>query len=193
VLGVSNQLHEGRFHLSRRVDLSEATGQFQGAFNTFSATFATTLFVFDITGRFGALELTFGARASRRFGARPRTRSLLTQRSTVRFRGNTSGVTLGRGTDSLAFRARVFLAHVFRATNRAFRLLTVNRAFSTFRLLALHLAFGTRAHRVANRRARRVIALPATSRVAVFLATTFRVDFGVHFRGDSRDDQHKEH
>jgi hypothetical protein len=175
------------------VNFLEARGSGDGAFGTFRATFATALFVFDVTSRFGALQLAFGARASRRFGTRPRARRLLTQRSTVRFRGNASGVTLGRSTDSLTFRARIFLAHVFRATNRAFRLLAVDSAFSAFRLLALHLTFGARAHRVANSRARRVITLPATSGVAVFLATFVHLHFGFDFRrshsGDREDEQ----
>jgi hypothetical protein len=51
------------------MDFFEACSGFQSTFNAFSTTFATTLFVFDITRRFGALELTFGARAGRRFGA----------------------------------------------------------------------------------------------------------------------------
>jgi len=172
------------------VDLFETRGSGQRAFGAFSATFATTLFVFDITGRFRTLELAFGARAGRRFSARPRARSLLTERRAVGFRGNTGSVALGRGANRLAFRARVFLAHVFRATNRAFRLLAVNRAFSAFRLLTLHLAFRASADRVTNSRARRIVALPATGRVAVFFAAFLRVHFGVDFRGDSRDHQH---
>jgi len=156
------------------VNFLEARGGFQSAFSAFSTTFATTLFVFDVTRRFGALELTFGARAGRRFGARPRARRLFTERRAVRFRGDTSGVALGRSADSLAFRARVFLAHVFRATNRALRLFAVHSAFGAFGLLTLHLTFRTRADRVANRRARRVVALPSAGRVAVFFCLVCR-------------------
>jgi len=97
---------------------------------------------------------------------------------------------LSRGTHGFTFGARVFLAHVFRATNRAFRLLAVYSAFCTFGLLTLHLTFGTRADRVTHSWARRIIALPTTSRVAVFFATFVDLYFRVDFRRDGGDDQH---
>jgi len=183
VLERRDDFHERRLHFSVRVDFFEARGGFQSAFSAFSTTFATTLFVFDVTGRFRALQFALRARAGGRFGARPRARRLLAERSAIGFRGDTRGVTLSRGANGLAFRARVFFTHVFRATDRALRLLAVDSAFSAFRLLALHLTFGARAHRVANSRARRVIALPATSGVAIFLSFLLRVDFRVDFGG----------
>jgi len=143
------------------------------------------------------LELALGTRASRGLGARPAARRLFTQRRAARFRGDTRRVALSRSTNRLAFRARVFLAHVLRATNAALGLFTVNRAFGALRLLALHLTFGTSADRVADGRAARVVALPAADRVTVLLATRFlvgvqfhlRVHFGVgvHFRLRLRD------
>jgi hypothetical protein len=65
--------------------------------------------------------------------------------------------------------ARILLAHVLRAADRALGLLAVNSALRAFRLLALHFALGTSAHGVAHSRAARVIALPAARRVAVLL------------------------
>jgi hypothetical protein len=92
-------------------------------------------------------------------------------------------VALSRSANRLTFRARVFLAHVLRATNGTFGLLAVNGAFGTCRLLALHLAFGTRANGVTNGRARRVVTLPAADRVAVLAAWLFvRVYFRIHLR-----------
>jgi len=172
------------------VNFLEARGGFQSTFNAFRTTFATTLFVFNVTRRFGALELTFWARAGRRFGARPRARGLFTERRAIGFRGDTSGVTLSRGANSFTFRARVFFTHVFRAADRTFRLLAVNSAFGAFRLLALHLTFWASANRVAYSRAGRIIALPATGRVTIFFATFLRLDFSVDFRGHRRDDEH---
>jgi len=89
-------------------------------------------------------------------------------------------VALSRSANRLTFRARVFLAHVLRATNRTFGLFAVDGAFSARRLLALHLAFGTRANGVTNGRARRVVTLPAADGMAVlafwfFVSVYFRI------------------
>jgi hypothetical protein len=64
----------------------------------------------------------------------------------------------------------------------------VDSAFGAFRLLALHLAFGASADRVAHSRARRVIALPATSRVAIFFTTFLGFDFRFDFGGQRSND-----
>jgi len=42
------------------VNLFEAGSSSEGSFGSFSTTFAAFLLVFDITSRFGALELTLG-------------------------------------------------------------------------------------------------------------------------------------
>jgi len=141
------------------------------------------------------LELTLGSRTGGGFGARPAARRLFTQRRTVGFGSHASRVALGGGADSLALRATVFLAHVFGAADRTFGLFAVHRAFGTFRLLALHLAFRASTDGVADRRARRVVALPATSRVAVLLATfavSFGFGFGVHLGRRRRDYHHRQ-
>jgi len=131
------------------------------------------------------LELALGPRASRGLSARPAARRLFTQRRAARFRGDARRVALSRSTNRLTFGARVFLAHVLRAANRAFGLFAVHRAFGAFRLLALHLTFGTSADRVADGRAARVVTLPTANGMAILLAAWFLVGvefhFGIHF------------
>jgi len=131
--------------------------------------FAAFLLVFDVAGRFGALELALRARAGRRLGTRPRARRLFAERRAVRLRSYTRRVALSRCANSLALGARRFLAHVLRAAHAALGLFAVNCAFGAGRLLALHFTFRPRTDRVTDRRARRVIALPAALRVAVLL------------------------
>jgi len=92
-------------------------GLFQGQQQSFAFAWAAFLLVFDVTSGFGALELAFGTWASGGFGARPRARGLFAQWRTVGFRGNASGVALGRSANSFTLGARVLLAHVFRATD----------------------------------------------------------------------------
>jgi len=91
-------------------------------------------------------------------------------------------VALSRRANRLTLGARVFLAHVLRATNAAFGLFAVDRAFGTFRLLTLHFTFGTSADGVANGRAARVVALPAAHRVAILFLSSRLVRIGFGFR-----------
>jgi len=182
VLESGDDFHERRHHFSVGVNFLEARGGFDGGFSAFRTTFATFLFVFNVTRRFGALELALRARARRGFGARPRARRLFTQRRAVRFRGDARGVALCGSADGLTFGTRLFLAHVLRATNRTFGLLAVDRALRALGLLALHFTFGARTDRVADRGARGIVALPAAGRVAIrFLAF---VHFGFGFSVD---------
>jgi len=176
-LGVSDEFHERRLHRRIAVNLRERrhSGQ-SGGHALLAAAFAALLFVLHVASGFAALQLALGTRAGGGFGARPRARRLFAERSAVRFRGDTSGVALCRRANGLAFRARVFLAHVLGTTHRTLRLFAVDRAFGALRLLALHLALRACAHGVAHRRARRVIALPTTSRVAILLSL-FAVGF----------------
>jgi len=141
-------------------------GQLHGEADVLSFARAAFLLVLDVTGGLLALKLAFGTRASRGFGARPRARGFFTERGTVGFGGNASGVALGRGAHGFTLGAIAFLAEILGATNRALGLLAVNGALGALRLLALHLAFGTRAHRVADGRAGGVVALPSAFRVA---------------------------
>jgi len=149
------------------VHLFEARGSGDGGFRAFHTAFATLLLVFDVASGFAALQLAFRARTCGRFGTRPRARRLFTERCAIGFGCNACGVTLCRRAYGLAFRARVFLAHVFRTTNAAFRLFAVHCAFSTFRLLALHLTFRACTYGVTDSGTRRIIALPATGGVAI--------------------------
>jgi len=55
VFEVSHNFHETRLHFSVAVNFLEARGGFHCAFSSFRATFATALFVFNITGRFRTL------------------------------------------------------------------------------------------------------------------------------------------
>jgi len=99
---------------------------------------------------------------------------------------------LSRCTYCLAFRARIFLAHIFRTTNRALGLFAVYSAFCTFGLLTLHLAFRTRTNGMTDGGARRIIALPATSGMAIGFLALFAIHFCVDFSvyGYSRDNEH---
>jgi len=186
VLEASDDFHERRHHLSVAVNFLEARGGFDGRFSAFRATFAAFLLVFDVTRRFGALELALRARARRGFGARPRARRLFAERSAIGFRGDTRRVALCGSADGLTLGTRLFLAHVFGTTDRAFRLFAVDRALRALGLLALHLALGTSAHRVADGGARGVIALPAAHRVARSLLSFVDFDLRVDFSGDSQ-------
>jgi len=181
VLDVGHNFHEGR--LEGGVGLFESR---HGRLHVHGRALAAFLFVFDVTGRFGALQLAFRARAGRRFGARPRARGLLAQRRTVRLRGNARRVALSRSANSFTLRARFLLAHVFRATNRALGLLAVDSAFGAGGLLALHFTLRSCTNGVADGRARGVIALPATLRVTIFFPLRgvdldFRFRFGFGF------------
>jgi hypothetical protein len=71
----------------------------------------------------------------------------------------------------------------------------VDSAFGALSLLTLHLTFRASTNGVAHGRARRVVALPTTSRVAILLALfSFRIDFsfGVDFHSDSRHDHNSQ-
>jgi len=187
VLCVRDQLHERRHHFCvAREDAGVLLSELQeGPF-----TLAAAQLLFDVTGRLLALQLTLGARAGGGLGTRPRARRLLTQRSTVGLRSHTSGVALSRRADSLALGARGLLAHILRAANRALRLFTVDRALRALRLLTLHLALRACTDGVADGGARRVVALPATSRVSVLLRLSLGVNlgFGVDFRRNGGHD-----
>jgi hypothetical protein len=93
---------------------------------------------------------------------------LLAHRLALGFRGLAGGVAVSRLANRLALGAALLLALILGAANGADWFLAVNCALGAGGLLALHLAFGSLAHRVANRRASGVIALPFALRVALF-------------------------
>jgi len=116
------------------------------------------------------LKFALGTRASGGFSTAPVALGLLAQGGTVGFRGNAGGAALSGGTHGLTFRAVVLLTHIFGASDAALRLLAVNSAFGTFRLLALHLTFRPRANGVALSRADWVVTLPSAFGVALCLS-----------------------
>jgi len=179
VLNVGHRFEEGRLQFSVRLFEFHV---FHGRTDVFAIAFAAFLFVFDVARRFGADELAFRSRAGRGFGTRPRARRLFTERRAERFRGDARRVALSRRTDGFAFRARLLFAHVFRATNRTFGLLAVNSAFGACGLLTLHFAFRASADRMADGRARRVIALPSALGVAILLCFFGFVEIRFRFR-----------
>jgi len=85
----------------------------------------------------------------------------------------TLSAAVGWGADSLTLGAILLLTQILRATNVTLRLVTVNLALGTLSLLTVDLALWSLAHRVADGRAYRIIALPSAFRVAVSL------DFGL--------------
>jgi hypothetical protein len=114
-----------------------------------------------------ALQLALGLGAVGRFYALVEASEFLADRLASGLRSLAGGVATGRLADRLALGASFLLALVLGATDGADRLLAVNRALSAGRLLALHLAFGALAHRVANGRASGVITLPLALGVAL--------------------------
>jgi len=181
VLNAGHDLDEGRLHLGDGRSLGERRG---GGLHVRGVALAAFLLVLDVTGGLAALQLALGTRAGGRLGARPRARSLLTEGSTVGLRGDAGRVALSRRADRLTLRARLLLAHVLGAADRALRLLAVDRALGAGGLLALHLALGTRADGMADGGAGRVVTLPAALRVAVLLALLTAVGLGLAVRLD---------
>jgi len=125
-----------------------------------------------LASRLLALQLALGSLAVGGLHALVVAFQFLAHRRAFGFGGSASGVALSRGTDSLALGAIFFLAIVLGAADRAHRALAVNNALSTSSLFASHLTLGTRADRVADSWALRVIALPAALRVALFSDST---------------------
>jgi len=159
----------------------------------FGFTAATSLAVLQFADRLITLQLTFGSRADSRFLAIPTTRGFFTNRRAVGFRGFTNGVTTCRGTDGLTFRTRrgrisgegtlqrivtaggsnfegfTTRQRLRRASYGAFRLFAVHFALRARQLSAFHLTTRALTDGMADRRAARIIALPAAGRMAHFL------------------------
>jgi len=123
----------------------------------------------DVARRLLALQFTFWTRAGSGFSATPIACGFFAQWRAFGFWGNASGVAFRRSTHGLTFGAIIFFAHILRASNRAFGLGTMNSAFCALTFFTLHLALRACTDGVANSRAGWVIALPATSWVALGL------------------------
>lgn len=113
-----------------------------------------------------AHELALGAWAKSWLLALPIALGLLAHGRAHWVRRNAGGVAHSGAANSLALRAVVLLAHIFRAANRALRLLAVHCAFRAGSLLALHLASWALTDRVALRWTDRIVALPSAFRMA---------------------------
>jgi len=114
-----------------------------------------------------ALQLALGLGAVGRLDALVLAVEFLAHRAAFGLGSGASGVALSRVADGLARRASLLLAVVLGAADRANRALAVHDAFSASSLFASHLALRARAHRVADSRALRIIALPAAHGVAL--------------------------
>jgi len=114
-----------------------------------------------------ALQLALGLGAVGGLGALVLASQLLANGGTLGLGGRASGVAAGRLAHGLALGAVVLLALVFGATDGADGLLAMDGALGARYLLALHLALGALAHRVANCGAGGVIALPFADGVAL--------------------------
>jgi len=108
------------------------------------------------------LQLALRLGTCGRFLALPVAFSLLTDWVALRFGSNAFRVTLSRRAYCFTFWAALLLTHIFGASHRAHRALTVDGALGTGCLLAGDLALGTLTHGVAHSRAGRIVALPFT-------------------------------
>jgi len=131
---------------------------------------ASTAFslVWNIARSLLALQLALGTSAVGRFDAFVLAIQFFADWRAFRIRRCACGVALRRCANCFTLWAAILLALIFRATNRADRFFAMNNTFSTRSLFTSHLTFRTSAHWVANSRARRIIALPTASRVALF-------------------------
>jgi len=131
---------------------------------------ARAALVVHLAGSLLASQLALGLGAHGGFLALPFAFRLFANRRANRGRGDASRVALSGSTNGLALGAAILLTHILGATNGANRLLAVNCAFGARSFLALHLAAGAFADRVADSGAHGVIALPSALRVALSLS-----------------------
>jgi len=113
-----------------------------------------------------AHKLALRTRAQGRLLALPVALRLLAHGSAVGVRSRACSAALSRGAHSLALGAVVRLTEILGASDVALGLIAVDLARCARRLLAVHLALGSLAHRVALGRARGIVALPSALRVA---------------------------
>jgi len=158
--------------LCQRVLVGVRNGVLQAllvAFAAMGAAIRRALLILVLAGRVLANQLAFRARAGGWLLALPVALRGLAQGRAGGFRSLAGSVADGRRAHSLALRAALLLAHVFRAAHCALRLLAVHLALGAGSLLALHLALGSLADGGALCRANGIIALPAAVRVALSL------------------------
>jgi len=136
-----------------------------------------------------AHELALGAGAESGLLALPVALGLLAHGGADSVGCSACSAALGRSADGLALGAIIRLAQILGAANVALRLVAVNLAGSARSLLAVNLALGSFAHRVASSGALRVIALP--SALGVALGGSCRLVLG-HHHGDEHSRQNGE-
>jgi len=120
----------------------------------------------SLASSLGALQLALGLGAGGRLAALPVALGLLAHGGAHRLGGDAGGTAVSRGAHGLALRAVLRLTQILRAAHIALGLVAVDLALSARGLLALNLALGALAHRVALGRARRIVTLPTALRVA---------------------------
>jgi len=184
LLGLSldgvHDLHEGRHHLSLlRIELDKGVGstdsssQVSGIGARAAASLGSALTGTSVAGRALADKLALRLRASDGLLALPVALSGLAHRGANSVGGPALSAAVGGRANSLALRAILLLAKILRATDVALGLIAVDLALSTFSLFAMDLALWSLAHRVADGRADRIVALPSAFRVAITLYLNF--------------------
>lgn len=121
----------------------------------------------SLASRALALQLALGLGAVGGLDALVLAIELLAHGGALGLGSDAGGVAAGRLADSLALRAASQLAQLLGAADGAHGALAVDGALGAGDLLTLHLALGASAHRVADRRASGVVALPLAHGVAL--------------------------
>jgi hypothetical protein len=143
-----------------------AFGSARAALGTTSSSGAAEHFAL-VTRRLLAGQLALRLRAQSGSLALPGALSLLAERAAVGLGGSAGGAAHGWAADSLAGGAVFFLAHVLRASDGADGFLAVHFALGTLSRLAVHLALGSGAHRVAFGGTDGIVTQPLALRVAL--------------------------
>jgi len=176
-----HHLHEGRHHLGdlrglldERVGSADGGGEVGLVGARAAASLSSFLAGANIASRALADKLALRLGAGDGLLALPVALGGLAHRGADSVGGLALGAAVSRGADGLALGAVLLLAQILRAADVALRLVAVDLALGALGLFAVDLALRALAHRVANGRADRVVALPSALRVAVAL----------HFRGD---------
>jgi len=114
-----------------------------------------------------ALQLALGSLAVGGFHTLVVAFQFFADRRAFGFGSSASGVALSRSTDGFTLGAVFLFTIILGATNGADRAFAMNDALGASCLFTSHFTFGTSAHRVADSRALRIIALPFALRVAL--------------------------
>jgi len=194
VLHVRHDFQEGRSHLLRDGLASLNHRRLHVSLVASAARVGRLSGLGLLVGARGLLahELALGTRAQSGLLALPVALGLFAHGSAHGVGGSASSAALSGSADSLALGAVSGLAQILGAAHVALRLIAVNLAGSAGGLLAVNLALGALAHRVALSRARGIIALPSALRVASSGRAAFlHVDFHIH-GSDAADQQEAE-